>query len=211
MTPQAPPPYYLFDGLLPEDTLDSVLRRGESLWALADAKEVTWRQPLQHIESMELLSVEVVDTLEALAPGCFKELNRVIIHEQPCRRISREYVFGRPTPLDGSGSIIGAACDPSLEGKISRQIQGDAGTQVLAFSREIARSDKLLNFRTSDMYVTDGFRDAWLDTEISKYMRSTNGEYDFSFTPGVGGYNSDNAYERELQLRFKWVDPTDNK
>lgn len=212
--PGEPPPYLLHDGRLPDEARDHALRFGYGGGTPEDVAEVTWRQPLQHVEMPSLVSAAVFDALVGIAPDAFEEYQRVVIHEPNGSSVTREYVGFRTHHLAAGPDkgVLREACEPpigpdtTIHVAVREQLKMGV-SPVLAFSRSIARADALL--AGNYWYVTEEFREAWLATEISKYMRSTNGEYDFAFSPGVLWFGGDNMGKDALEdpvVRYRWVD-----
>jgi len=195
--------FEMYDGVevvpVPADEEGNPLEPGDKPWASIDDEQLWttrgWsRELLLEIDYLSwggfakgrelegvLISERVFVTLNELAPGGLVSLRHFAfgsgLHRsgdfapgiQPCH-------YFEPVAFDG--------------GRVDPVVRRTDSTVV--FSQVMNRDDAFLDFGgSSQMIVTEGFRDAWLATDVSKSLREDPTEQDLWFVPSNGGFASE--------------------
>ena len=181
-SPPAAPPFLLHSGSLEPTLVNRILREGWSWMMMREfAPEVLhWRQPLRHIEFSNFVSVELFETLQSLAPECFAQ-NWSVTLVGPDGS-SMDYVDFALLSIELKDLVLRDQCDPQLEADTPLKAQN---ISAICYDADRIRDDYVFG-PSSNWTVTEAFKQSWANSKISKYMRSTNGEYDYAFTESSG-------------------------
>lgn len=215
--PLTPPRFLIED--LPED-----IRRKASDWGetwhfgedpfqalqSAGVSELSWRQPLCHIEG-NLVSDEVFGALrETFGADIRSERSFQLSHQAGRPRLYHQISWSQGWPvmaddpaLAGTTGalVVRRLCNPPLaddEWAIGNALRAANGPVELAFPSWLDRDDRILHI--NGLVVTEGLRARWEATSISEHLRTNNSEHDIWFTESAGGYD---LYGREIT--FRWV------
>ena len=191
------PPGYLIGGL-PDEIAEQVARLGAA-WSndpyadlsAAGVEVLEWRYPLRHVEG-QLVSDDVFAALSQLLPGQIHSDQKFLIDSsnKPRSAYHRFRVDAWPSvgySSPGWNSLIAwDECEPSELASASgrglmsvefAKLSKRLGGLTFAVPRWLDRDDRVLQ----DMVVTESFRDRWLRTEISKFLRGEQWEIDVGF------------------------------